>query len=84
MKYRIDAPRMLIVSRLMGSRLRIVIFTVRSDVFIFTSTERIVPEMIVPGEHRDSLAAPPDRGKEGGFLITIFKFHRDGLVLAFH
>jgi hypothetical protein len=41
-------PRMLMVSSEIGSRLRIVIFTVRSAVFIFTSTLRIVPWTVVP------------------------------------
>lgn len=43
-------PRTLIVSSEIGSRLRIVILTVRSDVFIFTSTDRMVPWRIVPVE----------------------------------
>lgn len=41
---------MLIVSRVMGSRLRIVILTVRRAVFIFTSTLRMVPCTTVPGD----------------------------------
>jgi hypothetical protein len=38
-----DEPRMLMVSSEIGSRLRMVIFTVRSAVFIFTSTLMMVP-----------------------------------------
>lgn len=49
------APRTLIVSNEIGSRLRIVILTVRSEVFIFTSTERMVPWRIVPGERGGEL-----------------------------
>lgn len=43
-------PRMLMVSSVIGSRLRIVILTVRSAVFIFTSTLRMVPWTTVPAE----------------------------------
>jgi len=54
MKYRIVDPRMFIVSRVMGSWPRGVIFTVRRAVFICGETDVMVPCTIVP-EKRDAL-----------------------------
>lgn len=93
-------PRMLMVSREMGSRLRIVILTVRREVFIFTSTERIVPCRIVPVTHThtpwsilclsclEASWGSKGRGRRRRRWrrrrCTILELNGDCFVLAFH
>ena len=72
-------PRMLIVSREMGSRPRCVILTARSAVFICGDTDVTVPCRIVPDERSVrqllQLAGPS---------LTILQLDGDRLVGALH
>lgn len=80
------APRTFIVSNEIGSRLRIVILTVRSEVFIFTSTDKMVPWRIVP-EGSVSIHLAGTRRHKGALWDwggTILKLDCYRLVLAFH